>query len=315
MTNGGPRVPVAEPGRSTKVGNIRWGGRHPTKGTPQGHDHFRLTSVNREALERVADGAAEVTVWDRSRDDRPDEFETHLPHGHQLHVMFEVSHGNFRSGFEWGQGTEWRWCDGRTCSIRSEPEGGDDSGGREEIPCVCAADIVAGRTETLSCSRNTVMRVTIPGVEGHWLIAGGSRIMQERFSTTMVNLWAQSDDGEAVPLCLEVTQHEIPMRGGKRRRGWLPSLTVESAARDAPAETDAASVAYNILSEILDGATVDQLAEWREEFARADKAGELSNAEKRQLVAAAKTRHQALANGGTASDTDEGILTPADLPF
>lgn len=305
------RIPVAEPGRSTKVGNIRWGGRHPTRGTPQTHDHFRVTSPTRAALEHVADGMAEVTVWDRSAEGRQDEFEVHLPTGHQLQVTFEVSTANFRSGFELGLGSEWRWCDGRTAYVRSEPEGGDDSGGREEMACICAADIAAGRSEELACKRNTVMRVRVPGVEGHWLLAGGSRLMQEAFSGTMQQLWSRVDEGQVVPITLEVTQHDIPMRGGKRRRGWLPSLTVRVADADEGVRED--SDAYKVLAQVLEGASLEELSEWRAEFTNADEAGELSHREKKALVEAAAARHTALQEESEPEGDD--LLTPADLPF
>ena len=305
------RIPVAEPGRSTKVGNIRWGGRHPTRGTPQTHDHFRLTSANRAALAHVADGVAEVPVWDRSHEGRQDEFEVHLPKGHQLQVTFEVSTANFRSGFELGLGSEWRWCDGRTAYVRSEPEGGDDSGGREELPCICAADIAAGRSEELACNRNTVMRVRVPGIEGHWLLAGGSRLMQEAFSGTMQELWSRADEGQVTPIMLEVTQHDIPMRGGKRRRGWLPSMTVPMGATDAASV--APSDAYKVLAQVLEGASLEELSEWRVEFANADESGELSNRDKKALVAAAGARHAALQ--GESEPTDKDWITPDELPF
>lgn len=137
------------------------------KGQPQKIEVFRFTSVDKNAIEQIAElYGGTVKVWEQQWEVKTEAKEIPI-------VLPPDPLGGTPVYELWSKGGCQRRCDGEVCQVPTQTADGAEMVG---VPCICSKD------EALACKPKTRLNVILPEVTfgGSWrLESGGWNVAQE----------------------------------------------------------------------------------------------------------------------------------------
>ncbi len=283
-----------------ELGRIRLGEQRPGRNgrmAPAKLDTFRLTSPNRELLDRAADiYRGEVKAWTGQDRDawqlttEVSELDIIVPPGSTLSQWNEM----------WGGGGCIRRCD----SAR-EWIGG--------TPCLCPAD-PADRNELAAkgeaCKPTTRLSVALPSLPdlGTWLLVSHGYYAAVELAGTYELLAASSDHGRMIPAILGIDHRTIKRQGQARKDIIVPvirlpdTITELMGAPERPAIAAPAERLALPAPEPLPEAAAIVVPFTREDLLRRTQAAGID------LDAAASVQRRLFPAGGELTDDDRRAL-------